>query len=349
MTGVTDAIATAAGTAGFALTAGQRTAAAALGRIGDELRAGRVPTRGLYLHGPVGRGKTWLIDAFIQAVPDASVQRVHVHGLLVDLQSALFRARADGHGTAAMIAAVAAVTAEADVVVFDEFHAHDPGDGILLTRLVEAVLQRGATLITTSNFAPGELLPSPLWHELMLPCITLLEDHLEVIPIDDGVDHRRQARPAGHGFATGTWTTLTEPLPTTFTSVRHGGRDFTVTAASPGALRATFEQLCGAATAATEYRAWGREHGALELTHVPSFTRTSPDAQQRFLTLVDVLSDLDVPLHVRSALSRDDFVATATARPDAARMISRLRLLREVEAGPRSEARNAPGHLVSDS
>ena len=65
------------------------------------------------------------------------------------------------------------------------------------------------------------------------------------------------------------------------------------------------------------------------LGHRPhkSHRPADPEAQQRFINLVDVLVDKDVPVRFSAQVDLDDFLADASQRPDAFRMASRLRLL----------------------
>ncbi|MGV9194622.1 AFG1/ZapE family ATPase [Microbacterium sp. MC2] len=94
------------------------------------------------------------------------------------------------------------------------------------------------------------------------------------------------------------------------------------------AAAATFDQLCRAATSTVEYLHWAGAFGHWTVTGVPRLSTVDPEAQQRFINLIDVLVDADVRVDVFAAVDLDTFLADASPRPDAFRMASRLRLLR---------------------
>ena len=115
------------------------------------------------------------------------------------------------------------------------------------------------------------------------------------------------------------------PTPTQRLSVRD--REFTVTFADDRSLTATFVQLCDSPLAPAEYRHWSRIYPHWTITDVPPLDEVGPSAQQRFVSLIDVLVDADISLDVHSSVDLDVFLSRTAGRPDAFRMASRLRLL----------------------
>lgn len=284
--------------------------------------------RGVYVHGPAGRGKTWIADAVFTALPRGRATRVHFHGFFDDLHRRIHAHRGSPDATRR---AVDDVLGRSRVVFFDELHVHDPGDARLLTRLLERIVETERILIATSNYAPDELLPDPVWHHLFEPGIALLTTHLDVCRLDGPTDYRTRPRKSRDGFRSGTWSTA---VPARVTSAAHRlvvrDRTFTVLFADDRSLVATFEQLCDAPVAATEYRQWSVAHPRWTIMDVPPLDQVGPSAQQRFVTLIDVLVDADVPLDVFSRVDLEEFLTRAGGRPDAFRMGSRLRLLHPV-------------------
>lgn len=319
----------AAGRDGFALDAAQQALLERMATLGADLDRSslrRSSPRSLYIHGDAGRGKSWLADAFYAELPLAQKTRVHFHGFFDELHRNIHDHRDERD---AVERAIDDLTRNSRLLFFDELHVHDSGDARLLTRLLDHVFQRGLTVLATSNYAPDDLLPNPIWHHIFEPGIALIKAHMDVWNLVGPVDYRTVNDEHGHGFAAGTWTTMPArsdaPARQTLTVVN--GRSFTVTSVDDGELVATFDQLCSAATSTVEYLDWARAFSQWVITDIPSFGSADAEAQQRFINVVDVLVDADIPVRFSSTVDLPTFLADASKRPDAFRMASRLQLL----------------------
>lgn len=314
---------------GFSLDRSQRATLDRLAALGAELTSGslrRVSPRSLYVYGDAGRGKSWLADAFYAALPLRQKTRVHFHGFFDELHRSIHTHRSERD---AIERAIDDVTGDSRLLFFDELHVHDSGDACLLTQLLGHVFARRVTVLATSNYAPDDLLPNPIWHHIFEPGIALIKANMDVWPLLGPTDYRTINDDHSHGFAAGTWSTSTAPLaPTEAHNVTVQGRSFTVTSARDGVLTATFDQLCRTPTSTVEYLQWTRDFTRWSISDVPPFSAVDPDAQQRFINLVDVLVDANVPVSFSAAVDLDEFLAGAAERPDSFRMASRLRLLR---------------------
>ena len=87
------------------------------------------------------------------------------------------------------------------LICFDEFHVADITDAMILHRLLAALFENGVGFVTTSNFKPDDLYPDGLHRDRILPAIALLNEKLEVISVDNGVDYRRRAHGAGRALS----------------------------------------------------------------------------------------------------------------------------------------------------
>jgi predicted ATPase len=144
--------------------------------------------RGVYLWGPVGRGKSFLMDSFYLCLPLVRKRRVHFHHFMREIHREMNLLK----GTEDPIAEVAARTARRyRLVCFDEFHVSDIADAMILGRYLEQVMDRGVVFCMTSNYRPDALYPNGLQRERFLPAIELIEERLNVIEVDNGTDYRR--------------------------------------------------------------------------------------------------------------------------------------------------------------
>ncbi|MFJ6453748.1 cell division protein ZapE [Paenarthrobacter sp. NPDC091669] len=343
-----------AGQAGFALEPGQRQAAERLAAFGAQLTGrrralSRKPPRSLYFHGPVGRGKTWLMDSFYGRV-DARKRRVHFHDFFRRLHTGTHGFET-GNGTAIQ-QSVDALLDGIDVLFFDEFHVHDVGDGMFIARLLRTAAQRRIPLVVTSNYAPDNLLPNPLWHDHFLPTIEAIEEMMDIVEIEGPTDFRRfpaagtapakgsAAFRSGRIICPGTPRQLGRlglfrPAPSQSRVLQPTTQPIVVRNSDPDVLWVGFEELCGGLTSTADFLVLAETHKTWVIDDVPSpagSDSSSAPSWQRFSNVVDVLHDQDITLFLigEGPLEWDIDAPDSnhSALPvDLARIASRLSLL----------------------
>jgi cell division protein ZapE len=322
---------------GSTLDDGQRTAADALAAFGARLpRTWRRRAHGLYLHGDVGRGKTWLTTATLDALdrPDVVVLRLHAFEAARRLHAAV-AARA---GTPEPLrGALDDVLGGARVLFLDELHAHDPGDAMILSRLLREAFARGITLVATSNYAPDGLLPGPQHHHLVLPLVRAIEECCDVVEVAAGEDYRRRGAGADRtGWAAGAWVVpgsaaqvaalgLAPPAPGDRAHLTLRGTTLPALAVAADAVHLHFSEVCEARTSVGDALDLVDRFAAVVLWDVPRLSTTTPDAAQRLAQLVDVCWDRDTRLVVLAG-DGPDVVVDVDVR-DRARVVSRLAAL----------------------
>ncbi|OZG27400.1 cell division protein ZapE [Williamsia sp. 1138] len=286
--------------------------------------------RGLYVYGSAGRGKSWLANAFYDAAPTPRKIRIHFHSFFDDLHRHMHTHR---HDPSTMRQALDDVIGQSQLLYFDELHVHDSGDARLLTRMLEHVLTRRVTILATSNYAPEDLLPNPIWHHIFEPGIDLIKTHFDIHHLAGHTDYRAATRSGtSAGFSNSDWTSTAPtqelPYPSELPMLTVGSRDFSVLAVRDNQLFVSFPQLCDSPLSTIEYLNWARTYTRWTILDIPEFACVSPEAQQRFINLIDILVDTDVQVTFVSAHTLTAFLDAASPRPDAFRMASRLQLLR---------------------
>lgn len=300
------------------------------------LEAGAKKLPGLYLHGAVGRGKSWLLDGFFQAVPLAQKQRLHFHEFFARLHQGMFNHR---EAPDALASTLDELLGDCRVLCFDEFHVHDIGDAMLITRLFKALFSRGILLLVTSNYPPEGLLPNPLYHARFKPVIDLINTRMQVMEVGGPHDYRSQARTHTHPlFTQGQYVwpaTLMQrraaKLPETDAPaivLTVGTRRLPARYCEGRAVGFTFADLCEQPTAVMDYLELCRRFDHWTIDQLPNLADCSLAAQQRFINLVDVLYDQDKHLILLGQRSlRESLQGEAI---DLARTRSRLGQLNEV-------------------
>ncbi|ASQ44890.1 cell division protein ZapE [Legionella clemsonensis] len=175
----------------------QRTVLASMQRVCDELRLPRrswfnwlqkLPQPiGLYLYGPVGVGKTFLMDLFYEQVEEQHKARIHFHHFMqqVDGQLRHLQGQKD---PLRRIATELAKTIR--LLCFDEFLVHDVADAMILAELLRALFAQGIVLVATSNTQPDDLYLNGIRRERFLPAIALIKTHCEVLCLGEKRDYR---------------------------------------------------------------------------------------------------------------------------------------------------------------
>ena len=291
---------------------------------------------GLYLHGAVGRGKSWLLDGFFQAIPIAEKQRLHFHEFFARLHSGMFSHRDQPD---ALATTLDELLQDCRVLCFDEFHVHDIGDAMLITRLFKALFARGILLLVTSNYPPEGLLPNPLYHARFKPVIDLINARMHVMEVGGPHDYRSQVRMhAQQVFTQGRYIwPATDAQRKALNLPEHdapamtlpvGTRDLNARFSAGRTVGFTFADLCDQPTAVMDYLELCRRFDHWIIDRLPNLAECSIAAQQRFINLIDVLYDQDKQLVLLGQRSLRESLAGDAI--DLARTRSRLGQLMEV-------------------
>ena len=269
---------------------------------------------GLYLWGGVGRGKTFLIDLFYDALPIAEKRRTHFHRFMREVHEQL-RAHA---GERDPLAAIAKQWREhLRVLVLDEFFVSDIGDAMLLARLLERLFTEGVVLVTSSNAAPVDLYKDGLQRARFLPAIALLQRHCAVVHLDSPQDYRLRALTRSpvyrapldaqsDAWLAARWAELSHGCPHEDGPLQVDGRDIAVRGLAEGFAWFDFAALCEGPRGTSDYIEIAREFHTVLLGGIPRFDAQRDDAARRFVHLIDELYDRHV-----------NFVCTADAAPVA--------------------------------
>ncbi len=318
---------------GYTLSPGQQRVIAAMAEQAARLPSGQA--RSLYLHGQVGRGKSWLLDGFFHALGDIPKRRLHFHDFFARLHQGMFEHRREDD---ALALTLDNLLGDCRVLCFDEFHVHDIGDAMLLTRLYQALFARDILVLVTSNYPPRGLLPNPLYHQRFEPVIRLIEERMEVLEVGGEQDYRalpdagRQQRfTQGHYLWPGTPEQLQRlgfATPAETTVLQVNKRELRARIRDERSVVFDFASLCEQATAVIDYLELIQRFEHWTLEGLPDLEDCTIAAQQRFINLVDVLYDRDKQLLLIGTRPLAENLGGSVA--DLARTRSRLGQLQQV-------------------
>ncbi|HRD27840.1 MAG TPA: cell division protein ZapE [Caulobacter sp.] len=356
--------------------AAQEQALVALSRLEGDLNALSEPgfsslfrkpkgARGLYLWGPVGRGKSMLMDLFFDSAPVAKKRRTHFHVFMAEVHAhidawrkgdaAARKARFGQSGPALGLAFGQArggddpiqptaelIAEDARLLCFDELQVTDIADAMILGRLFEALFAQGVTLVATSNRPPDDLYKDGLNRQLFLPFIAMLKERLEVVavrgPVDFRLDRLRGARtwlapadPDNQREFDRLWTDMLDGAPEPGASLEVLGRRLHLPRASGGLLRASFASLCEHALGPQDYLAIADRFHTVFLEDVPRLTPARRDAAKRFNTLIDALYEAGAKLVALAAVEPEALYPEGDGSFEFERTVSRLQEMRSTD------------------
>lgn len=298
------------------------------------------PPKGIYMWGGVGRGKSMLMDLAYDSIDFGPKRRIHFHEFMLDVHERLRRERAKESGDPVPPVA-AALAEEAKLLCFDEMVINNTADAMILSRLFSHLLDRGVTVITTSNRPPDDLYKHGLNRELFLPFIALLHERLDVIGLNGPTDYRLQRLAGMPTWHVPNGPAATEALREAFFRLTDfavedaahvptcdlqvpGGRTLRVPKALKGVAVFSFKRLCGEARGASDYLAIARNFHTVILVGIPRLGPENRNEAARFVTLIDALYEHKVKLLAAADAAPEQLYVSGDGAFEFERTASRL-------------------------
>lgn len=358
----------------------QHAAVLALENCFQALHAHREAVPGVYLWGPVGRGKTWLMDAFYRSL-QVPARRQHFHRFMQWVHRRLFQLSGQPDPLSLLARELAS---EIRVLCFDELFVADIGDAMILGRLFQQLFEQGLTLITTSNHRPQDLYRDGFNFARFAPAIVAMQQHMTTIEVDGGQDHRLHAQPQHQRYwvddissFTDAFTASTAGQAVTTRPVTLGSRSLTVVRRSPDVLWCTYAALCEAPWTSVDYIALCDRFQALFLDDVPRLGGTQrdgaiargtedgsrlvaagervlprlarhDDSVRRLIALVDECYDQGIPLYVNAAVPLTELYTEGYLLFPFRRTLSRLQAMQQRQYGQKSASVKHPSGDSND-
>ena len=263
-------------------------------------------TRGVYIHGAVGRGKTMLMDLFFEDTNFEPKRRAHFHEFMANVHDRIGEARTRVDGDPIPVVA-RSIAREAKLLCFDELHVTDIADAMILGRLFQSMFAHGTIVVATSNAHPAQLYKNGLNRQLFLPFVNLIQQHMDVVELAAAKDFRLDKMAGAQLYFTPVddsaraaldahWDRLTGRHPGKPMTLDVKGRKLSVPLASMGVARFGFDDLCDRPLGANDYLHVAHAFHTLVIDGIPVLDRSRRDVARRFINLVDTLYDQGVCL-----------------------------------------------------
>jgi len=290
------------------------------------------PVEGLYFWGGVGRGKTHLMDLFYESLPFPEKRRLHFHRFMREAHAGL---KSHGHRQNPLLAVADDVAATTRVLCFDEFFVSDVADAMILATLMDALFQRGITLVATSNIPPDDLYQGGLQRRRFLPAIEALKAHTRVLNVDGGVDYRLRVLESAEIYHAPldddaevimqeTFSRLAPDAKQQPETIEVEGRKLTARGEGDGVVWFDFETLCEGPRSQNDYIELAHEYHTVLLSGMPIMGRERENAARRFIALVDEFYDRNVKLIISAETDAEQIYQGTRLTFEFKRTLSRL-------------------------
>ncbi len=304
--------------------------------------------KGIYLHGDVGRGKSFLMDLFFAGVSLAKKRRVHFNAFMAETHQRIHEWRSLSEdeqqsrdeyvrdaGDDPLAPVAKRIAAEATLLAFDEFQVTDVADAMILGRLFEKLFALGIIIVATSNTPPDRLYEGGLNRGLFLPFIAMIEEKMDVIELDGPRDYRAERMDGLNVYITpltaesdaamdAAWQRLTDSKRGSAQTLIVLQRKLVVPLAAKGVARFTFDELCRQPLGSADYVALARMFHTILIDRIPSFSPEESNEARRFTLLIDTLYDERVKIVCSAAAAPSELCSACEDAEWFKRTSSRL-------------------------
>ena len=294
--------------------------------------------KGVYMFGGVGRGKSFLMDCFFNAVPLKRKVRLHFHEFMREVHRELAILQGQQNPLDVLGARIAK---RYKLICFDEFHVADITDAMILHRLLVALFENGVGFVTTSNFEPDGLYPNGLHRDRILPAIALLNQRMEVINVDNGTDYRRRTLENAKLYHCPLGEQADAEMAKMFDQLAEihdeepvlhiEAREIRARRKAGGVVWLDFRELCGGPRSQNDYLEIANQFHTVLLSNVPHLPVSMASPARRFTWLVDVLYDRRVKLVISAAVPPEELYTEGPLAHEFPRTVSRLNEMQSKE------------------
>ncbi len=296
------------------------------------------PVKGVYLHGPVGVGKTYLVDLFYQSVLIPNKKRFHFHQFMQEIDAQLRALQGEKNPLRRIAAALAESTR---LLCLDEFLVHDVADAMILAELLRALYDHGIVLVAAANTAPDDLYWKGVQRERFLPAIALLKQHCDVLLLTEAHDYRRGRTPLVHAYMTPLdeashagllqqYNALVQ-VSTEHVDLTVQHRLIRCVQCSERVVWFTFDVLCNVPRCQLDYLELAERFDTVFVSGIPALSRDDTARVLLLIHLIDVMYDRGIRLIVSAEVPPASLYLDGPLFKSFQRTVSRLEEMQSID------------------
>ncbi|MBD1170777.1 cell division protein ZapE [Pelagibacterales bacterium SAG-MED02] len=293
-----------------------------------------------YLYGGVGVGKTMILNFFFNLVEDKK-SRQHFNEFMLSFHD-FAHERKEKNEENVINQFVKDLKSKTKLIYFDEFQVTNIVDAMILGKLFEQIFKENIKIILTSNTKISELYKDGLQRDQFKPFIKIMEEQCTELELKIEDDYRKSNENQKQRYfyplnqetnfkINKFFRTITKDKKHLSKIINVKGREFKIKNFYEGVARFDFDDLCNQNLGAEDYLEIIKNCKFITLDNIPQFNDVNSNQQQRFITLIDVLYDKDIPLAVTAEKNIDQFTSSRLLENPFKRTVSRLYELTSVE------------------
>ena len=296
--------------------------------------------KGFYLYGDVGVGKTMILDYFFNQVDEKKL-RQHFNEFMLNFHDFVHEQKEINEENV-INQFVKNLKSKASLIYFDEFQVTNIVDAMILGKLFDQIFKEDIKIMVTSNTKISELYKDGLQRDQFKPFIKIMENQSieHELKIED--DYRKSNNNQKQRYfyplnqeinfkINKFFRTITKDKKQSSMTINVKGRDFIIRNYYDGIVRFNFNELCDQNLGAEDYLEIIKNCKFIVIDQIPQFNDTNSNQQQRFITLLDVIYDKNIPIAVTTNQNLDEFTSSRLLEKPFKRTISRLYELTSIE------------------
>jgi cell division protein ZapE len=288
---------------------------------------------GFYLHGDVGVGKTMILNFFFDQVDEKKI-RLHFNEFMLSFHDFVHE-RKEKSEENVINHFVKELKSKASLIYFDEFQVTNIVDAMILGKLFDQIFKENIKVLVTSNTKISELYKDGLQRDQFKPFIKIMEEQSIEYELKIEDDYRKSNNNKVQRYfypltqetnfrINKFFRTITKNKYQSSISVNIKGRDFVIDNFYDGIARFNFNILCNQNLGAEDYLKIIQKCKFIVLEEIPQFNDSNSNQQKRFITLLDIIYDKDIPIAVTADQNIEKFTSSRLLEEPFKRTISRL-------------------------
>ena len=295
---------------------------------------------GFYLQGDVGVGKTMILNFFYENFYFTK-QRFHFNEFMISFHNFVFKNKDDKQKNI-IDKFVKKLKKKYELIYFDEFQVTNIVDAMILGNLFKKIFDENIKVLFSSNTKLNDLYKDGLQRDQFLPFIKIMKNRCYQKKLSIERDYRKSLDKKNERFIyplneitnfriNKYFRKITKNLTSMEKILTIKGRKFIIKNYFEGIARFDFKDLCAKNIGAEDYIKIAEVCNFIIIENVPNFNNNNVNQQQRFITLIDIIYEKNIPLLISSKIELDLITSSNNLKSEFKRTISRIHELTSIK------------------